>query len=98
MEQYILSATEPKFKYILFFQFVVSLWLNTFVVQEGSIASAKVNDVGLHPPANCTISTGIFHKPSRDQREKPVSKILPHIIQPSLKLFATQLDEVSNLA
>lgn len=38
MQQNILSAAEPKFKYIFFLQFVVSLWLNALVIQECSIA------------------------------------------------------------
>lgn len=38
MKQNILSAAEPKFKYIFFLQFVISLWLNALVVQECSIA------------------------------------------------------------
>lgn len=38
MKQNILSAAEPKFKYIFFLQFVVSLWLNALIVQECSIA------------------------------------------------------------
>lgn len=63
MEQNILSTAEPKLKDILFLQFIVSLWLNSLVVQECPVAGAKVNDVGLHPAANCPISAGILHKP-----------------------------------
>lgn len=91
MEQNILSTAEPKLEDILFLQFIVSLWLNSLVVQECPVARAKVNDVGLHPPANCPVGAGILHKPGGGKVEKSVREGQPQIPQ----LFANSLDNVN---
>ena len=49
MEQHILPGAVAKLDDVLLLQLVISLGLNSVVVEEGSIRGSQVNDVGENP-------------------------------------------------